>query len=125
MFEQSPFGMFSIMQFIFPIFFIFVFGMILLQVFRRIKQWNYNNKQPILTVVATVVTKRTHTSRHRHNNHTSSSTRYYVTFEVESGNRIELPVLAKEYGMLVEGDIGKLTFQGTRYHSFERIRESE
>ena len=31
----------------------------------------------------------------------------------------------KEYGMLVEGDIGKLTFQGTRYHGFERIGSSD
>lgn len=122
MFEQSPFDMFSIMPVIFPIFFIFVFGMILLQVFRGIKQWNYNNQQPVLTVASTVVTKRSHASRHRRNHHTSSSTRYYVTFEVESGDRMELHVLAKEYGMLVEGDVGKLTFQGTRYHSFERIK---
>lgn len=27
----------------------------------------------------------------------------------------------REYGMLAEGDIGKLTFQGTRYLSFERV----
>ena len=25
-----------------------------------------------------------------------------------------------DYGMLVEGDIGKLSFQGTRYLGFER-----
>jgi len=27
----------------------------------------------------------------------------------------------QEYGMLVEGDKGNLTFQGTRYLGFERI----
>ena len=46
---------------------------------------------------------------------------YYVTFLVESGDRIELCVSGTEYGMLVEGDTGRLTFQGTRYLSFERI----
>jgi hypothetical protein len=52
--------------------------------------------------------------------HTSSSTTYFTTFEVESGDRMELRVPEKEYGMLVEGDTGRLTFQGTRYKGFER-----
>ena len=47
-------------------------------------------------------------------------TRYYATFEVESGSRIELAVRGEEYGMLAEGDRGRLTFQGTRYQGFER-----
>lgn len=46
---------------------------------------------------------------------------FHVTFQVESGDRMELPVSGREYGMLAEGDIGKLTFQGTRYLSFERV----
>ena len=50
----------------------------------------------------------------------SSHTTYYVTFEVESGDRIELVVPSSEYGFMVEGDQGKLTFQGTRYISFDR-----
>ncbi|NMA03148.1 MAG: DUF2500 domain-containing protein, partial [Clostridiales bacterium] len=44
---------------------------------------------------------------------------YYVTFQVESGDRMEFRVSGKEYGLLAEGDVGKLTFQGTRYHEFE------
>ena len=44
----------------------------------------------------------------------------YVTFQVESGDRMELAVSGREYGMLAEGDIGKLTFQGTRYLAFKR-----
>ena len=31
---------------------------------------------------------------------------------------------AKEYAMLAEGDEGVLTFQGTRYQGFDRIRSS-
>ena len=46
---------------------------------------------------------------------------FHVTFQVESGDRMELPVSGREYGMLAEGDIGKLTFKGTRYLSFERV----
>ena len=52
--------------------------------------------------------------------HTGSSTDYYVTFQVESGDRMEFAVSGSEYGMLAEGDQGTLTFQGTRYLSFER-----
>lgn len=54
-------------------------------------------------------------------NTSSSSTTYYVTFEAEKNNRMEFRVSGKEFGMLAEGDQGKLTYQGSRYHFFERI----
>ena len=56
-----------------------------------------------------------------HGYYSTSSTSYYVTFQVESGDRMELCVDGTEYGMLAEGDCGKLTFQGTRYLGFERV----
>ena len=70
-----------------------------------------------------VVAKRTEVSHHHHSgagnaHYTTSSTWYYVTFQVESGDRLELPVSGREYGLLVEGDRGCLTFQGTRYLGF-------
>ena len=76
-------------------------------------------------MTATVVSKRTNVSHHHHHGtdhmaHHSTSTSYYVTFQVESGDRMELHMAGHEYGMLVEGDRGKLTFQGTRYLGFER-----
>lgn len=43
-----------------------------------------------------------------------------MTFQVESGDRMEFSVIGSEYGMLAEGDCGKLSLQGTRYLSFER-----
>ena len=39
-----------------------------------------------------------------------TTTRYYVTFQVESGDRMEFSVSGR-YGLLV--DTGRLTFQGT------------
>ena len=54
--------------------------------------------------------------------HSSLSNTYYVTFEVASGDRLEYRVRDNEYGMLVENDVGRLTFQGTRYLEFERDR---
>ena len=51
---------------------------------------------------------------------TSSTTTYYVTFEVESGDRMEFIVPHSQYGYIAEGDYGKLTFQGTRFLDFQR-----
>ena len=44
-----------------------------------------------------------------------------VTFQVGSGDRMEFHMSGAEYGLLVEGDHGNLSFQGTRYLGFERI----
>lgn len=118
------FDMFNFVGIFIPIMFVLVFGIIIVTIIKGISEWSSNNKEPVLTVICKVVAKRTNTTRHHHNhdNHMSShnSTTYYATFEVESGDRLEFTVSGKEYGMLVEGDIGKLVFQGTRYHSFDR-----
>ena len=39
---------------------------------------------------------------------------------LESGDRMEFLIPGAEYGMLIQGDCGRLTFQGTRYLGFER-----
>ncbi len=94
---------------------------VLYTIIGNISTWNKNNHSPRLTVPATVVAKRTEVSRHHTDNtmmHTFTT--YYATFQVESGDRMELEVDGSDYGMLVEGDIGKLMFQGTRYLGFER-----
>lgn len=109
----------------FEIVFFLIFGviavMILVTLFRGLTQWNKNNHSPRLTVEAQVVTKRQNVSHHHSGDHMSTtSSWYYVTFQVESGDRMELQMTGPEYGMLAEGDRGRLTFQGTRYVSFER-----
>ena len=96
---------------LFPILFLVVLGMILYTIIGNISTWNKNNHSPRLTVPATVVAKRTEVSRHHTDNtmmHTFTT--YYATFQVESGDRMELEVDGSDYGMLVEGDIGKLMF---------------
>ena len=116
------FGWFdAIFSFIFPILFLLFMGMFFFALILNLRTWNKNNHSPRLTVPATVVAKRTEVSRHHTDNtmmHTFTT--YYVTFQVESGDRMELEVDGSDYGMLVEGDIGKLSFQGTRYLGFER-----
>ena len=110
---------------IFLLFFLIAFGMIFFVLIKNISQWNKNNHSPRLTVPALVATKRTEVTHHHHHGangamHVSSTTSYYVTFQVESGDRMELHVGGNEYGMLVEGDFGRLSFQGTRYLGFEK-----
>ncbi len=113
---------FSIFPILFSMVFVLVFGIIIFTIFRGIKQENKNNHSPRLTVDAKVVAKRTNFHRSSGTSHTVSHghTTYYVTFEVKSGDRMELQVQGTEYGLLVEGDFGELTFQGTRYLGFER-----
>ena len=116
---------FTIFGIMFTLVFILVFGMFIVVAVRGISQWNKNNHSPKLTVPATIVAKRTNVSRHRHggangHHHHHTSTTYYVTFQVESGDRMELHVAGQEYGLLIEGDRGQLTFQGTRYLGFSR-----
>lgn len=103
--------------FIFVIF-VIVIGGIIFAIIKSVGQWSSNNNSPRLTVPAQVVTKRTETWGG--SGDSSARTNYYVTFQVESGDRMELEMSGKEYGMLAEGDIGILTFQGTRYLGFER-----
>ena len=115
---NDGFEIFDIMFIIIPIFFVLVAGIILFTFIKGIKMWSHNNKQPRLTVVAVVVSKRLQVSGGGDDH--SSSTWYYATFQVESGDRMEFSVGGREYGLLAEGDVGELNFQGTRYHGFTR-----
>ncbi|OCA90577.1 hypothetical protein A8F94_01460 [Bacillus sp. FJAT-27225] len=120
-FEQE-FFMFDLLSIIVPLFFVFVFGLIIFSIGKNINEWNHNNKQPRLTVPAMVVSKRTQVRGGQ--NDTSAHTAYYVTFEVESGDRMEMHVNGQEYGLLAEGDLGELSFQGTRYLGFARNKST-
>jgi hypothetical protein len=113
---------------IFILFFIIVLGFIVFRMIGGIRQWHSNNQQPVLTVPAQIVSKRTNVDHHDHNNggniSHNTTTHYYVTFEVESGDRMELLVDGHDYGLLAEDDFGKLTFQGTRFKGFEREKQT-
>ena len=118
------FGMtFSILRIMVPVIFVLVFGIIIVTMVRGVGEWNKNNQSPKLTVPVTVVAKRSDVHRGIETMHTFTS--YYVTFQVESGDRMEFEVSDMEYGMLAEGDRGMLTFQGTRYLSFQRNESAE
>jgi len=117
-------GLFYFIPIFAIVIFVIVIGIFIFSIGKGIKTFRYNNAQPVLAVWAKVVSKRTDVTHYSNNNNNmnsySSSTKYYVTFEVESKDRMELNVSGEEFGMLSEGDTGKLTFQGTRYKGFER-----
>ena len=128
------FDMFDVMDSVFPVLFGLVFclvmGMFIYAIVHNVKEKRANDAAPVLTVEALVKTKRMdtyHTSpTYDGDGHRTSSgsyhTSYYATFEVESGDRLELQVSDYEYGQLAEGDRGKLTFQRKRFLQFERER---
>ncbi len=115
----------------FSLVFVIVIAMFIFIAVKGIGEWSKNNNSPRLTVTATIVAKRTNVTHHQqanagdisgaHGYSTTTDTTYYVTFQVESGDRMEFRVSGKEYGLLAECDHGNLSFQGTRYLSFERL----
>ncbi len=118
--------------FILGIFFTIVI-MIAIAVIQSLRTWMYNNRQPVLIERARVVSKRTHvwSSRHHHHTHHHRSinhhghfhhsvhNQYFITFEREDGSRQEFQVSGRDYGLIAEGDVGNLSFQGTRFKWFE------
>lgn len=125
------FGLFDqVFPLMFTVIFLIVIGTFIYTAVTGLTTWHKNNQSPRLTVPAKVVAKRQNTTHHSHpaagdasgahGFHSTTSTSYYVTFEVESSDRMEFAVRGQDYGMLVEGDTGRLSFQGTRFLDFER-----
>jgi len=116
------YGMFEGM---FTIVFVLIFGVMIYALVQAILRKQKNDASPRLTVLARVVSRRQEVTHHTQNRgdgilHTSSTTRYFVTFQVESGDRMELELDGSDFGMLAEGDEGRLSFQGTRFLDFQR-----
>ena len=117
------------MDFFFTLFglvFIVFVCLFIYNISKGVAEWHSNNQAPQITVAAKIVGKRHNVDVHHHNAgnnsgvHTTTSTTYYVTFELEDGQRLEFQVKGRVYGLLAEGDCGTLSYQGTRYLIFER-----
>jgi hypothetical protein len=74
---------------------------------------------PVASMSARVVGKRTWTGGYLFH---MVSTDYYVTFQLDTGERREFRVTGHAYGTLVAGDDGLLSAQGMRFVGFERER---
>ena len=106
--------MFSVFPILFFLAFSFIIGTFIYSLARGARENHKNDQSPRLTTAATVVTKRTYVQGDH------SHTTYFATFQFPSGDRLELKIPHNQFGYLVEGDRGNLTFQGTRFLSFDR-----
>jgi len=101
--------------------FVLVIGMMLVSILQGFTTWFSNNGQPVETRRVRIVTKRQHVSGG--GGDFSASTSYYATFEdLETGDRQEFPLESELYSGIADGDLGRLTHQGTRFKGFERER---
>lgn len=105
---------------IFTVIALVIGGTILYAIINGIRVWSNNNAAERMTEEARVLARRTYVSGG--SGDSSARTSYYITFERGDGQRTELQVKDEEYGLIVEGDRGILSYQGTRFLGFERFR---
>lgn len=75
-------------------------------------------KKPLVEQRATVIAKRQEVSGGVGSSGVNTS--YYATFELEAGDRMELPIQGTDYGLMVEGDTGTLSSKGNNFKGFQR-----
>ena len=80
-----------------PIFIGFVFLMMIIMVSKNVIEWHRNNQQPVLSVHAKIITKRTEVRGHSSDSGGSTSTSYYCSFEFTTGQRLEFRISGREY----------------------------
>ncbi|MDR0848854.1 MAG: DUF2500 domain-containing protein [Propionibacteriaceae bacterium] len=83
------------------------------------RQRRLNMKAPLLNSPARVIDKRTAVAGSG-GEYASTSTSYFVTFELPDGQRLELAVDGHVTGQIVAGDAGTLYWQGTWFKGFQR-----
>lgn len=102
--------------------FTLIAGVIIFKIISGISTWVTNNNSEKITTSARIVAKRSNInhSSNMNTNSSHSTTTYYITFELQSGHRQEFQIKTKDYALLAEQDLGTLTYQGTRFLSFDR-----
>ncbi len=119
--SAGGFGFMGIFFILFFLAFFAILGLILYTVFRNISRERKNDKAPRLSVQARVLAKREELRRYgTQHNGIRVHQLYFATFQVPSGDRMELQLENIDYGLIVEGDQGILHFQGTRFLGFDR-----
>jgi hypothetical protein len=105
---------------------ILILALVVIKILRRIR----DERSPELTAPATVTAKRVEVVHHHnpvagdatgaHGFYITTSTNYFVTFRLDGGEVKELQVSEAEYALMIEGDRGRLHYQGAIYRGFER-----
>lgn len=127
---------------IFGLFFVVVLALIAFSIFSNVAEWSKNQASDVRMRNVRVVVKRTDVRRtggtHTHHHNTGSGvhhspvmhsghtfTTYYITFEfLDDGERMEFKVPDKQYGLIAEGDLGIINYQGTQFNAFERTKKT-
>lgn len=107
------------------IFFLFLFiilGVIVFQIVKGIHQWHKNNQSEIITSFVFVRDKRNHAHHHVNQNTSHTSHTHFITFEFDNKERQEFRIKPDLFGLISIGDVGYLTFKGTRFIEFERVQ---
>ncbi len=117
--------MFDLFHYGFPIMFFLAFGLVFFTfihiITSHITEWRSNQASDIRMRNVRVIAKRPHVHGHNH-----AHTTYYATFEfLDDGSRLELKVPAKAFGLMAEGDLGILNYQGTQFNAFELTKNQE
>lgn len=116
--SSSQSGFFTEGPFLLKLILLLIAGFVAYTIWRGLKTWMTNQTSPLQSKVVTAVAKRTEVWGGR--GHMGTHTSYYVTFEFYNGSRREFEVKPKAYAMIVEGDRGELSYQGSRFKGFVR-----
>ena len=92
-----------------------IFGYLFVQIIKARRKLKQCKALPMQNERARVIAKRMDVSGGKY-----TDTDYYVTFELDSGERVEFEVDGKQYGLLTEGDDGILSHQDILFDSFTR-----
>ena len=98
-----------------------VICLILLLHYLRVRLWGEKKtKEPVKTVIATVISKEVKRGTQR-TGRSNGGYSYAVSFLAEDGKQLELYAYEIEFGGLKEGVKGLLTYQGRYFVRFEEI----
>lgn len=100
---------------VFALVFCLILGIICFKIGQEIMICVKNSKALQEEIQARIISKRTHVSGNE-----VTRTSYYITFELQDGQRLEVPVKGEVFGILAEGDRGSLVHKGTRFIDFKR-----
>lgn len=81
-------------------------------IMRFVRKTEEKKQKPEMTQEAKVAAKRVDTS---------ASPLYYVIFDLENGERLELRVSEEIYALVAKEDMGRLTYRGQEFVRFERL----
>jgi hypothetical protein len=94
---------------------IIILGILSFVILPRIIRWLRNESAKLVETQGKVISRRANVSSRMF----GTSTWYYITFEFEENRRIELRVPGNQFGLIVEGDHGKIIFKGSRFINFK------